>query len=207
MTIETRLNLLVSLLLEEANRNRAFCDALEHALTGQMKGGHQMKGVTEECIKFNDEDERVGVNLVPFDSIRAIPRTGEWVDLPGDHGAGAGMYKVTKVTHSYREDPDGRRPGAAKPLSITVSLRSVRHHTHRRAPAVLDPFAIYAEGEGALRQRLDELDTERLKDIIAEYGMDSAKLAMKWKAPRRLVELIVGTVRDRSRKGDAFRSK
>lgn len=207
MTIETRLNSLVALLLEEANRNRAFSDRLEYALTGQMNIGQEMKGVTEDCIKFNDEDQRVGVNLVPIDSVRTIPRVGEWVDLPGDMGAGAGIYKVAKVTHCYREDPGGERPGSAKPLSITVNLRSVGHRTHRRAPALFDPFAAYAQSEHMLRQRLNGLHIEQLKDMVAEHGMDSSKLAMKWKAPGRLVELIVGTVRERSRKGDAFRSR
>ena len=76
---------------------------------------------------------------------------------------------------------------------------------HRRAPGVIDPFAVYGDGEDALRDRLRELDVERLKDIVAEHGMDSAKLAMKWKTPARLVDLIVDTVKVRSRKGDAFR--
>ncbi len=81
--------------------------------------------------------------------------------------------------------------------------RAVR--PHRRPPGILDPFAIYLAGEDSLRRRLSELDVELLKDIIAANGMDSSKLAMKWKTSERLVELIVDTVKSRSRKGDAFR--
>jgi hypothetical protein len=46
---------------------------------------------------------------------------------------------------------------------------------------------------------------EELKDIVAEHGMDSRKLAMKWKTPDRLIDLIVETVRERVTKGNVFR--
>jgi hypothetical protein len=80
-----------------------------------------------------------------------------------------------------------------------------RAHRSRRDPAVLDPFTTYAEGEHVLRQRLEGLSLEELKDIVAEHGMDKSKLAMKWKSEDRLIELVVATVGSRSRKGDAFR--
>jgi hypothetical protein len=76
---------------------------------------------------------------------------------------------------------------------------------HRRAPSAVDPFVLYAEGEDVLRERLAQLDVEQLKDIVAEHGMDQARLAMKWRTADRLIDLVVNTVRDRSRKGDAFR--
>jgi len=76
----------------------------------------------------------------------------------------------------------------------------------RRKPGVLDPFSLYSDRGDALRQALASLDIEQLKDIVAEHGMDLPKLAMKWKRPERLIDLIVTTVRSRSRKGDAFRA-
>ncbi len=75
----------------------------------------------------------------------------------------------------------------------------------RRAPSALDPFAAYAEGEPTLRARLGELSIDQLKDIVAEHGMDPSKLAMRWKTPAKLIDLIATTVRDRAEKGDAFR--
>jgi hypothetical protein len=75
----------------------------------------------------------------------------------------------------------------------------------RRAPSALDPFAAYAEGEPTLRARLGELSIDQLKDIVAEHGMDPSKLAMRWKTPGKLIDLIATTVRDRAEKGDAFR--
>jgi len=51
------------------------------------------------------------------------------------------------------------------------------------------------------------LNIEQLKDMVAEHGMDQAKLAMKWRTSDRLVDLIASTVAARARKGDAFRSQ
>lgn len=76
---------------------------------------------------------------------------------------------------------------------------------HRRSAGVFDPFEVIQQGEEALKTRLEGLDLDQLKDIVAEHGMDLAKLAMKWKSKDRLIELIVNTVRSRARKGDAFR--
>jgi hypothetical protein len=73
------------------------------------------------------------------------------------------------------------------------------------AAAALDPFAAYAEGEPTLRARLGELSVDQLKDIVAEHGMDPSKLAMRWKTPRKLIDLIATRVRDRAEKGDVFR--
>jgi hypothetical protein len=98
-------------------------------------------------------------------------------------------------------DPDlGRDRGSLGPARPAP-------RPHRRPPSVLDPFAVYAQnGEAGLRQKLHELDIERLKDIVAEHGMDPGKLAMKWKTPERLINLIADTVAARAKKGDAFRS-
>lgn len=76
---------------------------------------------------------------------------------------------------------------------------------NRRPPGAIDPFIVYTEGEDALRQRLEELNIEQLKDIISEHGMDRAKLASKWKTKDRLVSHIVTTVREGANKGHAFR--
>jgi CheY-like chemotaxis protein len=79
-------------------------------------------------------------------------------------------------------------------------------HRNRRKPAAFDPFVVLAEGEAALRARLQGLDTDGLLDIVAEHGMDPGKLVRKWKSQDRLIDHIVATVQARSRKGDAFRT-
>lgn len=75
----------------------------------------------------------------------------------------------------------------------------------RRAPAVLDPVDLAAQGEQQLRSRLVELDLERLLDIVAQYGMDPGKLVMKWKDKQRIIDRIVEVSSGRATKGDAFR--
>jgi hypothetical protein len=77
---------------------------------------------------------------------------------------------------------------------------------NRRAPSAFDPFAVgRSEGIPALRGKLAGLTLDQLKDIVSEHAMDGSRLALKWKAPERLIELIVTTVVGRSSKGDAFR--
>jgi hypothetical protein len=79
--------------------------------------------------------------------------------------------------------------------------------SHRRAPALLDPFAEFEKGESLLVDRLAGLDLEQLRDVVAQFGMDRSKLAMKWKDKNRVIGLIVKTVATRTRKGDAFRDQ
>jgi hypothetical protein len=74
----------------------------------------------------------------------------------------------------------------------------------RRPAGVFDPFDVYADGEENLRHRLQELNEDQLKDIIAEHSMDTARRAMKWKDVERLATHIVTTVVQRARKGGAF---
>ena len=77
---------------------------------------------------------------------------------------------------------------------------------NRRSAAPFDPFLVYQEGESALIGRLGSLNIEELRDVVAEFGMDPAKLALKWKSTDRLAEHIFSTVKTRVTKGDAFRS-
>lgn len=89
---------------------------------------------------------------------------------------------------------------------VSPAKQTPGRRTGRRTPAVLDPFAIMQEkGEVLLREALRQLDLEQLRDIVAEYGMDPSKLAMKWKAADRVIELVVSTAALRLTKGDAFR--
>jgi hypothetical protein len=76
----------------------------------------------------------------------------------------------------------------------------------RREPGPWDPYIVFAEfGEAGLRERLIALDLEQLRNIIAEHGMDTDRLAMKWRRPERVVNRIVDRVVERTAKGDGFR--
>ncbi len=75
----------------------------------------------------------------------------------------------------------------------------------RRKLGPFDPMTIHRNQPQELEPRLSALEIDELKDIIAEHGMDRSKLAMRWKAKERLIDLIMTTVKSRSQKGDAFR--
>jgi hypothetical protein len=75
---------------------------------------------------------------------------------------------------------------------------------NRREPAKVNPFVLLEQGVEVLKTALEILDIEELKDVIAENGMDTAKLAMKWKDRNRLINHIVDTTQRRSSRGEAF---
>jgi len=70
----------------------------------------------------------------------------------------------------------------------------------------LDIFRVFADGGvEALRQKLDQLDLQALKRVIAAHGFDPSKLAEKWRRKERLINLIMERVARRSDKGSVFR--
>jgi hypothetical protein len=91
------------------------------------------------------------------------------------------------------------------PTSLKRRFDGTHRRSNRRAKAVLDPFSLLSVGEPHLRSELAKLNLDQLRDIVAEHGMDTSKLALKWKSPDRLVDFIVSTVVARNRKGDVFR--
>jgi len=64
---------------------------------------------------------------------------------------------------------------------------------------------IQTDGDVALRQRLQGMTLDQLRDIVSEHGMDKSHLVMKWAKSERVIEHIVATASARARKGDAFR--
>lgn len=100
-----------------------------------------------------------------------------------------------------------RRASAARREKSREPNEQRPRASRRRRPALLDPLELFERDPREVRRRLEALDLEALKDIVAEYGMDSTHLAMKWKQQDRLVDLIVQTVEARSRRGDAFRTR
>jgi hypothetical protein len=81
---------------------------------------------------------------------------------------------------------------------------SERSRQNRRKSAVLDPISLARDGETVLRSQLGELSLEQLRDIVADYGMDTGKLVMKWKEPERVIDRIVEISIVRAKKGDVF---
>ena len=91
-------------------------------------------------------------------------------------------------------------------IGVLKTELNTKRGTNRRDPAVLDPVQMVMDGDDSLKERLEGLTNKELKDIIADYGMDSSKLAMKWKDKERLINLILDAATRRASKGDAFRN-
>lgn len=123
----------------------------------------------------------------------------------GEHRASERAQPPATANEAQPGHPD--EVGASRAGEHVASQVQEHRPKRRRSPAVLDPLVVFADGTAELRRRLESLDIEQLKDIVAEFGMDSTQLAMKWKRPERLVDLIVQTAETRARRGDAFAEK
>lgn len=76
----------------------------------------------------------------------------------------------------------------------------------QRQPPVLDPHRVLADdGPAALREQLQVLDLNQLRDIAAAHRMNEDGLALKWKTPHKLVDRILERTQSRATKGDEFR--
>jgi hypothetical protein len=97
------------------------------ALFRQVKKSQEIGIVSFECIEFHGVDARVAVNLAHFKSIKAIPRVGDQVYLPGEAYDGKhhsnGLYEVTKIMFIYDEAPNDKQPCAAVPAKICIDVR------------------------------------------------------------------------------------
>lgn len=112
----------------------------------------------------------------------------------------AALNDALGASSSKREQPKEDR--AAVPATGAAEAKRGKN---RRPPAALDPVHVVRDGETALRAALEKLSLDQLRDIVAEYGMDSARLVMKWIDPARVIDRIVELSITRARKGDAFR--
>lgn len=83
----------------------------------------------------------------------------------------------------------------------------IKRASNRRPPALLDPVQLARRGEAELREELAKLNIEQLRDIVAEYGMDTGKLVLKWRDPERIIERVIEVARSRAQKGNAFRDQ
>src|SRR5437879_4670816 len=100
-------------------------------------------------------------------------------------------------------DEKKKPEGKARDAGLTHPKRP----SNRRPPAVLDPVHLARQDEDLLRSELARLDIEQLRDVVADYGMDTGKLVLKWRDPERIIERIVEVARGRAQKGSAFRDQ
>ena len=151
------------------------------------------------------------------DPERAAATVGVQVDaaagalrkLRGEHPALAGalaslaqiLAEESLRTPRFARDLEAALAGANTPAPAATTVRRAK-----RAAGAIDPFAVHRDvGEPGLRAALAGLDTDRLKDIVAEHAMDYDRRAMRWRSADRLRDRIVERVMARATKGDAFR--
>jgi hypothetical protein len=96
-------------------------------------------------------------------------------------------------------------PQVAATPKAASKTEEPKRPSNRRAPAALDPVQLARQGEDVLRAALGKLDIEQLRDVVADYGMDTGKLVIKWRTPDRIIDRIVEVSRQRAHKGSAFR--
>jgi hypothetical protein len=112
---------------------------------------------------------------------------------------------ISEMAANPKRRRPSNRPAGENTRSSGVSVG--RRSSSRRPPALLDPVHLARQSESILRTELGRLDLEQLRDIVADYGMDTGKLVMKWRDTDRIVDRIVEVSMARSQKGSAFRDQ
>jgi len=86
----------------------------------------KLRGITEDCLVFYDKNGKVGVNVIPLDLFKFLPRVGDRVYLPGIDGYGQGLYQIETITHYYANDPSSDlERGDVRLLNITAEVTLV----------------------------------------------------------------------------------
>ena len=88
-----------------------------------------------------------------------------------------------EVTPAFSGPADGARTGGGS--AAVLAPRTV-----------LDPFAVYAQGEGVLRQELSALSADHLENVISAYAL-SPRGPRRGATEAELVREIVEAVRER----------
>jgi len=119
------------------------------------------------------------------------------------------MYWAQGLTHTYLEGALARAlgtPVTTLPAEVHVeSVFSGPAPVPPRVPlsaphAILDPFAVYVQGEHVLRRQLLALSPDQLSNVILAYGLGDpvSDLSSVAELTRRVDE-VVAVVRDRAR--------
>jgi len=115
------------------------------------------------------------------------------------------IYWATGLTRVYLEGALVRALGSdRRPAPATVHVEPAfdgpaPHVTPSRPSiphAVLDPFEVYVQGEGVLRQELSALDLDHLHAIVRAHGLGGG-VAAESPVPAVVLEYIVAEVRAR----------
>jgi len=120
------------------------------------------------------------------------------------------MYWAQGLTHTYLEGALTRALGGRPiPLATETVIAPAfdgpapppAHMNAGRVPhAILDPFAVYAQGEHMLRRQLLALSSDQLSNVILAYSLGEPVHANSTAADiARRVDEVIATVRSRAR--------
>jgi len=216
-----QLSRLIVVIADEAARTKRFRGDLLAALavepeaeagpTGPLTPRRLERLTKAELKKLIDRD-----GMDPDRRIKSRSTKGEMVDLVLAFQAAQARAEPTEDAPATGESLGGTTPDertdadhetAAATVPATPPLPPANPPKRRRQPSPLDPYAVAAsDGVDGLRDRLQRLDIEQLKDVVAEYGMNYDGRAMTWKDHHRFVERIVEKTDFGAAQGSAFRS-
>jgi len=120
------------------------------------------------------------------------------------------MYWAQGLTHTYLEGALARAIGG-RAVETPTEARIVpafdgpapppaRHGGARGPHAILDPFAVYVQGEHTLRRQLLALSTDQLSNVIVAYALgDPVPADSSGADTARRVDEVIATVRQRTR--------
>lgn len=120
------------------------------------------------------------------------------------------MYWAQGLTHTYLEGALTRALGgrvSAMPAEVRIAPvfdgpapPPIRATGARGPRAILDPFAVYAQGEHVLRGQLLALSADQLSNVITAYELgDPVPASSSAADTARQVEDVITTVRQRVR--------
>ncbi len=99
------------------------------------------------------------------------------------------MTSLKRLFRAIEQEASENPKFAERIQSALHEERFPARSSGRRQAAVVDPQQLVeVGGEEGLRAALLPLTVDRLKDVIAQYGMDPQRLALKWKTHARLLD-------------------
>lgn len=154
--------------------------------------------MTEVIVQFNEAVESAsGTMYIARACGQPVGNTWQgWIEfLPV--GGGTPVRTDRETTQSNREDLSYWASGLSEEYLESALVRALEPEVVRSEPyipppqlppppqsraaargeprAVLDPFAVYAQGENVLRKELSALSADHLRNIIRAYDLDDGR--------------------------------
>lgn len=168
-------------------------------------GRPRQDGTWEGWIEFEPHDGSTPLHTPRETTQPSLAALEYWaagltpVYLDGALARAVDAHSVTVATELV-ETPayDAPAPARGTREEAPEPLRPEPEPIAPLADAVLDPFAVYARGEPALRERLGALGGRHLRGILVAYGfVEATDVSLRTLSNDALIELIVVGVRSR----------